>query len=111
MKIGDKAAESPEVSLSRDSPGAYRLKDDELTAADEITAEGEFPKYGDFLSVSRLRNGKDGVEPAEEQFVECPQSLAQQLVEIGVSIGDDFRILSASKVDGEWQIDVERLQG
>jgi hypothetical protein len=110
MKLGDKAAETPDVDLARQSaPGAYRLLTDELTPADELTAEGEFPQYGDFLEVGRLGQTGDGVEVKGEQYIECPAGLAKWLVD-EISVGDDFRVVSVQKVDGEWQYDCEQLE-
>lgn len=109
--LEDKAQESPDVDLARQSaPGAYRLLDNELVAADELTPEGEFPQYGDFLHVGRLGPGAgDGeVEQKGEQYIECPQGLARWLVK-NCEVGDDFRIVSVQKVDGEWRYDCDRL--
>lgn len=107
--LEDKAEGSPDVDLARQSaPGAYRLSSKELAGADELTAEGEFPKFGDFLKVERLGYG-DGDEPEAkgEKYIECPAGLAEWLVENEISVGDDFRVLQTQKVDGEWQYDCE----
>ena len=105
--LDDKAEGSPDVDLARQSaPGAYRLLSRDLEAADDLTAEGEFPQFGEFLKVGRLTPEH---EIPGEQFIECPSALAKQLVELGVEVDEDFRILSNRKVDGEWQYQVERL--
>lgn len=110
MKIGDKAEESPEISLARQSaPGVYRLLNDELVPADELTAEGEFPEYGDFLKVETTTGG---AEPSwnREEYIECPQALAQWLVEHQeIASKKGFRIRTVQKVDGAWQYECEVL--
>lgn len=108
MKIGDKAerADQDEIRLARDSAGLYRLEDDELTAADELSAEDEFPKYGDFIS---CKTTTGGAEPSwnEPVYVECPGSLAKIIVEMEISVGDSFRIQSTRKnAAGEWEYSV-----
>lgn len=101
MDIEDKAQETPDVDLARQSaPGAYRLESTELTDANDVTPEGDFPEYGDFLEVT----GTSG-----EQFIECPAALARWLVDNGIEAGDGFRIVSVQKVDGEWEYDCDEL--
>jgi len=102
MKLGEKAeqAEQPDVSLARDSaPGFYVLQTDELTQANEITAEDQFPQYGDFLEVG-VPNADRVVDRTE--FIECPAGLAQWLVEEELEVGDSFRVLDVWKADGSW---------
>lgn len=111
MKISDKAQETPEIDLAKQSaPGAYRLADDELVEADEITEEGQFPKFGDFLPVKALRQTENGVETNGEMYIECPQALAQWLVENEIEIGEDFRVISNRKVDRNWEYTCERIE-
>jgi len=106
MKLGDKAEESPDVDLARQSaPGVYRLKTDNLVPADVLTAEGQFPQYGDFLHVETTNGGSEPTWDGE-QFIECPQDLAKWLVE-EVEIGDGFRIKQVTKIDGEWEYSCE----
>lgn len=110
MKLGEKAeqAEQPDVKLARDSaPGLYVLQTDELTEADEITAEGEFPQYGDFLEVGRP-NAEGEAERSE--FIECPAGLARWLVEEEIEIGDSFRVLDVWKDDGSWQYNCRQIE-
>lgn len=99
--LDDKAQGSPEVTLAKQSaPGLYQLEELELYEADDITEEGEFPQFGDFLKVNRPHGG--------EEWVECPADLARWLVEeIDAETGEWFRILSAQKVDGEWELEIE----
>jgi hypothetical protein len=106
MKLGDKAEQSDrdEVRLARDSVGAYRLESDELVPADEISADDEFPKYGDFLATRELRQVSGEVQVGEKVLVEVPGALAKQLVEHGIGEGDGFRIQSVRKnAAGEWE--------
>jgi len=109
MKIGDKAEanENPEIVLARSSVGLYELADVELSAADELTAEGEFPKYGDYLKTHRV-NGS-GSPTEEVNWVECPAGLAARLAEYDGDLDDSplFHVKSVRKVDGEWQYEVE----
>jgi len=105
MKIGDKAeaSESAEVMLPRNSIGLYRLEDDELVDCDAITAEGQFPEYGDFLRVSQVTGGANPSWIEEDAFLSCPGDLAKKLVEIEIKPGDAFRIESTRKDnDGSW---------
>lgn len=102
--LEEKAQETPEVRLARDSAySAYRLESTELTDADELSDEGEFPQFGEFAECEIPSNG----DSTAEVYVEVPQNLAAQLVEAGIGEGDEFRIGEVSKVDGEWQYDVK----
>lgn len=117
MKLGDKASDSPEISLVRQSaPGLYRLRDGvssveevELQSADEVTPEGEFPEYGDFLPVVRVKSGDGEHLDRDEEFVECPSVLARSLVGWNVTSDDVWRLQSYRKVDGEWQLFAQLL--
>lgn len=112
MKIEDKAADSPEVDLARQSaPGVYMLESKELKTADEVTPEGEFPEYGDFLPVRRaVGTGDDASWSETTKFIECPSGLARELVDLEISTGDGFRIVSLQKVDSEWRYEIERME-
>lgn len=103
MNIEEKARSSPDVDLARQSgPGVYRFETGDLEPADELTPEGEFPEYGDFLQVTERRGGT--------RFIECPAALAEWLVEQEPEPGGFwFRIQTVQKVDGEWQYHVEQL--
>jgi hypothetical protein len=111
MKLEDKAADRPDVKLARDSaPGAYTLTTDDLVAADDLTDEGEFPEFGDFLEVERPGAGR-------RCWIECPADLARWLVghdldeseRPRIEIGETFRIRSVSKVDNEWSYECEAV--
>lgn len=110
MKLGDKSkkADRPEVRLPRDSMGLYTLQSLEYVDADEISDEGEFPKFGDFLECMTTTGGADP-EWNVEVFVNCPLGLEEQLMELGIDDGDAFRIQQVSKnADGEWSYVVEK---
>jgi hypothetical protein len=111
VKISDKAEETPEISLVRQSaPGAYVFVEDELTSAEDLTDEDQFPEYGDFLPVRRAQATDGGHEASgDTEWIQCPQDFAQWLVEHGLEPGDGFRIKSVQKVDGQWQYDCELL--
>jgi len=107
MDLQDKAEETPEVSLARDLiESEYELTGTELVGADELTAEGEFPQYGDFLEVHEY-SPVDGTDRGEV-FIEVPAALARWLVE-NVEEGERFRVVSVRKVDGEYSFDCETV--
>lgn len=98
----DKAEETPEVSLARQSaPGAYRIESEKLVAADDISDEGEFPEFGEFLECLNPQ--------AQTEYVECPQGLAQELVADGLNVGDYVRLKTVRKVDGNWEYSIEQI--
>lgn len=105
MNLKDKAKDRPEVLLARQSsPGAYVIQSLELSGADELTEEGDFPQYGDFLKCHRA-----GTEKLV--WVECPAALARFLVnEIDAEVGTCFRVRSVTKVDGEWEYNAEQVE-
>ena len=112
MKLSDKAEETPDVTLAGDLiESAYELQSDdpELVPADELTAEDEFPKYGDFLEVVEY-SPYDGTDRGE-CYVEVPQRLAAWLVENEVGDGERWKVVQSQKVDGEWQFEVELVDG
>jgi len=112
VKLGDKAQEQPDVTLAGDLiESAYSLPDADadLVAADELTAEDEFPKYGDFLEVEE-RSPYDGTDRGTTH-VEVPQSLAAWLVDaIAEPESDWWQVVESRKVDGEWQFSVEFVE-
>ena len=117
--LGDKAAESPEVSLAKQSaPGLYRLNADgediediDLVPADELTPEGEFPQYGDFLEVGVPSDtGTENPSFDQTEYIEVPGALAAWLVE-EAEPGAVFRIRQVVKIDGEFDYDIELVGG
>jgi hypothetical protein len=102
MKIADKAnTTNLDIDLARYSAArAYKLLSDELVASDELTPEGEFPQFGDFLHVGTQTG---------TQYIECPRALAEWLVDTEIAVGDGFRIRTVRKVDGEWEYSCARL--
>lgn len=111
MNIKDKAesSDSREVRLARDSIGVYRLESEELTAADEISSDDEFPKYGDFLDVITAKSTSPP-QVGPELWVECPGELAATIIELELAVGDWFRIQSVRKdANGEWTYSVEKI--
>lgn len=102
--LDDVASESPEIVLARDQQGrAFQIVTAGAMGADEITSEGEFPQYGEFLP---CRNSPDG----SEVFVELPQGLAQELTRDGSPDpreGLVFVVESLRKeADGSWRYSV-----
>jgi len=99
--LEDKAAQDPadvDVILARNASGVYCLESEKLTEAAEIGTE-DYPRYGDFLSVTR----PDGTEA----YLECPEGLARLLAR-SVDPGDTFEIVSQRKdVAGRWRFDLE----
>jgi len=114
MKLSDKAAaaDQPEVKLNdQTAPGVYQfnLHGDELVDCDEITEEGQFPIYGDFLPTLSPTGGRDPFAEHEEVFIECPAQLAVWLVEEEVDVGDYFRVNRVWKEDGTVMYDCEHV--
>ena len=108
--LDEKAQAAPDVDLARQSaPGLYQLKSTELVEADQLTPEGKFPEYGEFLEVVRPRGaGEDATWREDLHYVECPQGLAAWLVDNEIGEGDAFRIRTVQKVDGNWEYSCER---
>lgn len=109
MDLNDKAQDRSgvEVRLAANLHGGYVLADDQLTPADEI-GNDDFPKYGDFLTVFRLdRSTGEAAEDEPVLYVECPQHLAQVLVENGAEPGTAFVVENVAKdMNGSWVVDV-----
>lgn len=108
MNLKDKASDQPDVSLANQlTSSVYEVVDDELVPADELTEEGQFPQYGDFLEVKEY-SPVDGT-PRGSTYIEVPRGLAKWLVEELMPSSDTnrFRVLSHQKVDGEHEFDCE----
>lgn len=110
MKLGDKSekADRPEVELASGNPiGMYRLESDEYVDADEISDEGEFPQYGDFIECQTTTGGADP-EWDVEVYLECPLGLEKQLLDHEIGVGEAFRVRQVSKdANGEWNYLIE----
>lgn len=111
MNLEDKAKEQPTVHLANSlTESVYRLETTELVAADDLTDEDEFPKYGDFLETTEF-SPVDGTERGVT-FIEVPGALARWLVDNEAGVGDRFRVLGAEKQDdGTWSFDCSSEDG
>lgn len=95
----------PEIALTSGlgGRGEFRHETTELVDADELTPEGEFPEYGEYL-LCEERSAVDHT-PRGEVYVEVCSQLAERLVEIGT--GRWWNVTGVEKVDGAWVVDVE----
>lgn len=111
MKLGDKAEEAPDVTLVDDIlESYYQLQEDdpELTAASDLSPEGEFPQYGDFLEVHE-KSPVDGTFRGETWLL-IPQGLAQWLVEEKITSDDWWTVLDKQKDNGTWKFECEVIE-
>jgi hypothetical protein len=108
MKIGDKATESVACDLaSQLTSSIYELITDDLTHCDDLTPEGDFPQFGDFLEVNEY-SPVDGTDRGA-RFIELTSDLAHWLIDNELDDGDQFRVLSHSKTDGEHRYEVRQV--
>lgn len=98
---GEKAKQggSDLIRLASKNPvGEYKIlheKDEDLVDADEISDEGKFPEYGEFLKVEwlnagpeqQLTVGNDGMT-----YLECPAGLGIELERLEVEQGDKISV-------------------
>lgn len=78
-------ADGPEIVLARDAAGLrFVVVSADLKDADEITAEGQFPQFGQFLQCE--------VE-GDECLIECPGGLAKEIVEAAAEKGNEITSL------------------
>lgn len=101
-----------DIVLSRNATGGWHLNDNELVDSDEIRETDEFPEHGSFLDVNPV-TGTDEIEVHEDEdtWLECPQNLAKALVELDISEGTAFRVLSVRGGNGRaYQFEVEELE-
>jgi len=106
--IGDKAdqADRPDVYLGRDIAGFWRIKSLEAFDCDDITPEGTFPEFGDFVKVAKLST--DGSVLAEEAYLSRYVDLDRQLAEVVDEVGDVFFVSRViEKREGGYTMDVE----
>lgn len=85
MNLREKAqGEGPEVVLPADQPDrpAVRLLESDLYLADDLTPEGQFPEFGDFLRVQAVDLENEPLEDEpDEEYWSAPKALANVLVE------------------------------
>jgi hypothetical protein len=100
----------PVIRVENAENTPYRLLDTDTTDADDISPEGEFPQFGDFLDVLALDGNAAALGP---RWLECPGGLARALVD-GDLVSDDaqFQVVDASKDEsGAWTFDIEGFDG
>lgn len=106
MKSLDDVAESgPDVVLTSGLvESVFALQEMAVYEADDVSPDGEFPQYGEFLRCDEF-SPTDGTERGET-YVECPAALARWLVD-EADVGDRWQVTEAEKIDDEWQITAE----
>jgi hypothetical protein len=112
-EIGDRAsAPEVEIVLAPEMAGAYRMQDASLTAAEQIGDPDGFPDHGLFLPVYTVRvEGSASNQPSlvdgEEQLLEIPLMLEQELDRLGIESGETFAVSQPRKAEGgRWIMDV-----
>ena len=109
--LEDKAdsVDGAEVLLASDAAGVYRLRDDQLTSHENIRDAGAFPQYGEFLNVVQVRAADGSWTDGDDAWLECPASLAGDLVERSVNAGDVFAVSDPTKgPGGNWRFTVQK---
>jgi hypothetical protein len=109
--LEDKAdsGDDAEVVLASDAAGVYRLLDDQLTSHENIREAGSFPQYGEFLNTVRVRAADGNWHDAENAWLECPASLAGDLVSQSVNADDTFAVSEPTKgPGGNWRFTVQK---
>lgn len=104
----------PEIVTTSDLPSREpaRIDSVDLVGADELTAEGTFPEFGEFLTVGRE-------EEEEEEYWECSTALAALIVDAAEesekALTDHVVDIEAASKDpsGEWRyvLDVRPVDG
>jgi hypothetical protein len=82
-----------------------------LTSSEDIRDPDGFPKYGEFLEVVtvRVRSDRSSFSDQEPAWIECPASLASELVARSVNPGDVFAVSEPTKgPGGNWQFSVQK---
>lgn len=94
-----------EVVLAKEAHGLYRIEGTETAEADDVSPEGEFPKFGRYLAVTAI--DRDGAEKGP-RLLEVPRGLAVALVEAGLDeTGAEIWVRNVAKdVEGAWVFDV-----
>lgn len=68
-------ASGPDTVRAKDTAGEqFTLLDGALYSADELSADGQYPEFGDWLEIES--------DTAGQRWLECPEGLAQCLVEL-----------------------------
>lgn len=107
--IGDKsdAADRPDVYVGRDIAGVYEIASFETYEADDITDEGEFPEFGDFVKAYEVDT--NGTAKDEACYLALYVELDRQLDEVLDEEGDRVSIEAVRETrDGGYVMDVER---
>jgi len=100
----------PVIRVENAENTPYRLQDTDTTDADDISPEGDFPQFGDFLDVTALDGNATDLGP---RWLECPGGLARALVDKDLVAPDaQFQVVDVSKDDsGAWTFDIEGFDG
>jgi hypothetical protein len=113
-EIGDRAsAPEVEVVLAPELAGAYRFRGASLHPAEQIGDPDGFPDHGYFLPVYSVRvEGSASNEPTltdgEEQLLEVPRMMEQELDGLDLEPGHAFSIAQPRKAEGgRWIVDVQ----
>ena len=108
--LEDKASsDGAEVVLASDAAGVYRLRDSQLTSHENIRDTGDFPRYGEFLDAVKVRAVDGAWTESEAAWLECPASLAGDLVDRRVETGDVFAVSEPTKgPGGNWRFTVQK---
>jgi len=105
--LAEKADRGPSLTLASELlESQYCYEETELVPADELTPEGDFPQYGDFLPVQERSPVDSGFRG--DGYVEVPAALAEWLVE-NTKPGDWWQVHAIEKVDDEWQVEAENV--
>lgn len=97
----------PEVILASDAAGVYRLTDYELISHQDIRETGEFPEYGDFTPVTKVRASDGEFVDGEDAYLETPGDLAKQIIESQVAPGELIAVSEPQKsLGGRWSFSV-----
>lgn len=112
--IGDKAKadDAPEVYTQQNVIGVYQLETLEEVHCDEITEEGTFPKFGEFVKCREVSQ-EDGVAVTADEicYVSWYTDLDRQLTQIDVDLGTVWRINGCYRnADGDYVLNVEEVE-
>jgi len=101
--LREKADPGVDADRFEDAEGVYVVYSAALYEPDEVSPEGDYPKYGQWLETG------DPGDPDDESYLECPQCLARSLVD-AVDYDDlgfpmQLEILETELVDEHWTWD------